>query len=251
MLWMWELDEELVPDSQSVCYFLCFFLFLLLWSLFAVASSVTSSVMRWTTSTLHGKRLIKLTKKFITSKYPKLDRWNKTKIYPNPITYRGPFENKRNPNFTIPQLHFEVLTGRIRAIQNSQVTNPSPVHLVWRHQTICRRPWWDKVIMRRLGLHSAKNWERALVPNTPHFNRLLWQVKHLIRVKPLTFPDGIPTEKDIGAVKIEDHSGIVRISDQYRVPEHRLTGDKKPKIFEGPTMRTYMRRTIGIFMNNW
>lgn len=105
--------------------------------------------------------------------------------------------------------------------------------------------------MRRLGLHDRKEFQRVLIPNTPHYNRLLFQVKHMIAMKPLSFPDGLPTEKDIGRVRIEDHSGVVRISDQYKVPEHRLMGDKKPTIFEFKPLSNYFRRTIDIFMNNW
>lgn len=144
-----------------------------------------------------------------------------------------------------------MICDEIRKVQNTPIQNPSPIHMAWRSQPLTARAWWERVIMRRLGLHDRRLYQRLLFPNTPHFNRLLYQVKHLITMKPLTFPDGIPTEKDIGAIRVEDHSGVVRINEQFRVPDHRLYGDKKPEVFEGKSMRNYMRRTIGIFMNHW
>src|ERR1700737_2487034 len=85
-------------------------------------------------------------KNFKTSKYPKLDKFNKTKFYPNPVTYRGPFDAKSNENFVRPHVHFEELSSRIKNMQNSQVTNPSPVHLVWRTMDIEPAKWWDHVV---------------------------------------------------------------------------------------------------------
>lgn len=52
---------------------------------------------------LDPKKLVSKRKYFFTSKFPKLEKWNKTRIYPNPLTYRGAFENKRNENFTMPE----------------------------------------------------------------------------------------------------------------------------------------------------
>ena len=144
-----------------------------------------------------------------------------------------------------------MICDQIRGVQNSQIQNPSPIHMVWRSQPLQARAWWERVIIRRLGLHSPQMYQRVLIPNTPHYNRLLYQIKHLITMKPLTFPDGVPTEKDIGAVRVEDHSGVVRINEQFRPTDSRLYGDKKPLVFEGPAMRNYLRRALGIFMNHW
>lgn len=188
---------------------------------------------------------------FRTSKYDKLNLFNKTKFYPNPITYRGPFEAKRNENFVRPQIQFEEMFSKIKAVQNSQVTTPSPFHLVWRVLPIHRTKWDEAVILRKIGLHQERNWFRTLVPNTPHYNKLLWQVKHLIKMKALTFPDGIPTEKDIDCVRIDEHSGVVRINPTFRVSQERIDGDKKPFIMEQRNMRHYLRKLIGIFQNKW
>lgn len=61
---------------------------------------------------LDPKKIVCKRKVFHTSRYPRLEKWNKTRIYPNPITYKGPFENKRNDNFTIPQACIVLLFAR-------------------------------------------------------------------------------------------------------------------------------------------
>lgn len=37
-----------------------------------------------------------------------------------------------------------------------------------------------------------KRSEIALIANTPAMNAMLWKVKHLIRITPITFPQGVP-----------------------------------------------------------
>lgn len=101
--------------------------------------------------------------------------------------------------------------------------------------------------MRKLGLHYEKEYERVLVPNTPHYNRLLWEVKHLLRMKPLSFPDGLPTEEDIGRTKLCMYTGVVRIGDQYKVPESRIYEPAKPVIYETKYQHGFFRHLMGLF----
>lgn len=186
-------------------------------------------------------------KRWSWTRFSKLDNWVKAKMYPNRETYRGAFDGKKNQNFCRPQVHFEQLYQKISDTQDMNVTKPSPIHLVWRHQPFYCRPWWEKIALRKLGLHYQYDHERVLIPNTPHYNRLLWEVKHLIKIKPLTFPDGVPTEKDIGATRVCTHFGTVRIGDQYRVSDDRLNGETKPVVYQGVYLRDYLKRLIGIF----
>ena len=37
----------------------------------------------------------------------------------------------------------------------------------------------------------------SVVKNIPEVNALLWRVKHVIRVDPVTFPDGAPSKDDL------------------------------------------------------
>lgn len=183
---------------------------------------------------------------FKTSQYWKLDNWNKKHLYPNPRSYRGSFLHHKDKNRGRPQGMFEEIYDKIKLAQDAKVTNPSPVHLVWLRQTLQCRPWYEKVIARRLGLHSRLMYERVLVPNTPHYNQLLYEIKHLIVMKPLTFPDGLPTEADIGATKFCAHTGTVRKGDQYKVPPQRLVTEV-PDILEPHNNRQYLRNLIGLW----
>lgn len=38
--------------------------------------------------------------------------------------------------------------------------------------------------------------------NTPAWNERLWRVKHLIELRPLTFPNGEPTADDVGHTRV-------------------------------------------------
>lgn len=191
----------------------------------------------------------KKTKKYYTSQFGKLQKFNSTKIYPQPITYRGAFEFKRSENNGRPPEHFEEIFGRIRAEQNTPVTNPSPIHLVQRNASVSlnARPWYELVMLRKIGLLARNPDERVLIPNTPHWNRLLFNIKHLVQIVPMTFPDGLPTETDIGRTKVNVFSGEMRIGDQYKSSVHRVTGDQKPRIYETRQMRNYLRHLIGVF----
>lgn len=45
--------------------------------------------------------------------------------------------------------------------------------------------------------------------NTPENNALLWRVKHLISVEPITFPYGEPTNDDIKHTKLNENGECI------------------------------------------
>lgn len=49
----------------------------------------------------------------------------------------------------------------------------------------------------------------AIVKNTPENNVLLWKIKHLISVEPITFPYGEPTEEDIKHTRLNENGECV------------------------------------------
>jgi len=102
-------------------------------------------------------------------------------------------------------------------------------------------------VLRRLGLHQKETGVRIVLPNTPHFNQLLWEIKHLIRLKPVSFPDGIPTEKDIGAVKVNSGTGVMNINECHRVSNERLENAKSHDIYYGRYLREYLKWASGMF----
>ncbi|ELU03532.1 hypothetical protein CAPTEDRAFT_175195 [Capitella teleta] len=75
---------------------------------------------------------------------------------------------------------------------------PHEIHIVYQTATVKGRPYWEKDIMTKLGLngelsHTPSQVKRVLVKNTPYFNEMLREVKHLVRLMPLKFPHGVPT----------------------------------------------------------
>lgn len=85
-----------------------------------------------------------------------------------------------------------------------------------------------------------------MLPNTPHYNALLWEIKHLIRLKPLKFPNGIPKEEDIGNIKVDMNTGEMKISASYKIPAEDLEKAKTPDIFSGKYLREYLKWTSGL-----
>lgn len=164
------------------------------------------------------------------------------KKYRDPFTVKMPGgpRNAHNP------IKMEAALDKLRDMIQTEVKQVSPFHLVWRHMDIMGMPWYDKVVLRRLGLHGL-NGERVVIPNTPAHNRLLWQIKHAIRLKPVKFPDGMPTEADIGRTKVCVHSGKFEINDKFKVPEHRFQNIERQPIYHGRYLRDYLHNLSGIF----
>ncbi|RWS27940.1 39S ribosomal protein L30-like protein [Leptotrombidium deliense] len=161
-------------------------------------------------------------------------------------TYEGPFILKKHhvPKTSIYEM--EEMLDHLKSIRDMTIEKPSPFHAVIRYKDMGGRPWNEKVVLRRLGLHGRTG-DCAVLPNTPHYNRLLWEIKHLIRLKPVKFPDGIPTEKDVGATKFDPHSGVMRINEAFRVSNERLFGDQKSGLYEGKYLSDYLKKLSGLF----
>lgn len=145
----------------------------------------------------------------------------------------------------------EELLDEIHAIKALEVENPSPFHVVRRIKTMSYLPWNQKVTLRRLNLHSMKNGECVIVPNTPQFNALLLKVKHLLHLKPARFENGrIPTEDDIGAIKVCPYTGSVKIDEKLRLLANRLNTEK-PVLFQGNHLRSKINRLYGLSFNHY
>lgn len=49
----------------------------------------------------------------------------------------------------------------------------------------------------------------SIIKNTPENCALLWKVKHLVSVEPITFPYGEPTEDDIKYTKLNENGECI------------------------------------------
>lgn len=84
---------------------------------------------------------------------------------------------------------------------------PHKLHIVTRVKSVMRRPYWEKEMVKHLGL------EKAHVPvihkNTPAVNHQLKFVKHLVRIQPLKTPYGLPAEEDMADTYINSKGELI------------------------------------------
>ncbi|XP_040161961.1 39S ribosomal protein L30, mitochondrial [Anopheles arabiensis] len=86
---------------------------------------------------------------------------------------------------------------------------PSKLFSVRRMKPIKGLPYWEKRILRGLGLYE-KN-AVAVVKNIPENNARLWKVKHLVEILPITYRYGEPTEADIERTFLKEDGECVVI----------------------------------------
>lgn len=168
--------------------------------------------------------------------------------------YRGKFDyhNRNEYPRSMSKIKEEELLDEVHSIKNNPIENPSPFHLVKRYKGSSNtiRGWHTWVTLRRLNLHSARSGDIAVVPNTPQYNAMIEKVKHLLIVKPLALPDGrIPTESDIGAIKVCAETGNVTIDERTRLLGKRQY--EKPLLWRGKQLRHKLRRLVGIHHNHY
>lgn len=74
---------------------------------------------------------------------------------------------------------------------------PSPVLMVRRTKSLYGEPWFNKNYCQQIGL-GTKEKESKLVflPNLPSVSLVLFKIKHLLEITPVTFPNGIPEDFD-------------------------------------------------------
>lgn len=66
----------------------------------------------------------------------------------------------------------------------------------------------------------------AIVKNTPENNALLWKIKHLVTVEPISFPYGEPTEEDIAHTKLKEDGKCI-VHKKIGVDDKRLEVTEK------------------------
>lgn len=66
----------------------------------------------------------------------------------------------------------------------------------------------------------------AIVKNTPENNVLLWKIKHLVSVEPITFPHGEPTADDVCHTKLKENGDCV-VHKKIGVDNERIEASAK------------------------
>ncbi|XP_066994270.1 large ribosomal subunit protein uL30m [Anabrus simplex] len=85
---------------------------------------------------------------------------------------------------------------------------PAKLFRVQRVKPVKGNPYWEKNILKMLGL-IGKSSDIAIVKNIPENNARLWKIKHLVKITPITFPYGPPTEEDIGSTYLKENGELI------------------------------------------
>lgn len=80
---------------------------------------------------------------------------------------------------------------------------------------------------------------------------MLWKVKHLIKITPVTFPNGEPTENDIGSTFLKENGEFMvvkQLKPTSDVLESTEAFKNNPKKLDGNTLRRNSRLK---WLNGW
>ncbi|GAB0092963.1 39S ribosomal protein L30, mitochondrial [Sergentomyia squamirostris] len=127
---------------------------------------------------------------------------------------------------------------------------PTKLFMVQRIKPIKGTPFWERRILRDLGIAESTK-TMAIAKNTPSMNTLLWKVKHLVRVTPIVFPYGEPTEEDINYTFLKE-TGECIVAKEIKVDDGRMVATeefvKDPKRLDNETLKRDSRLK---WLNNW
>jgi len=100
---------------------------------------------------------------------------------------------------------------------------PSPVLMVKRSKSLSGEPWFNKEYCLQLGLGIKDKGEKfVFLPNIPSVTLILFKIKHIVEITPLTFPNGIPDDFDP-----EKHGYKLKRNGEFLVhPSLRVDVDK-------------------------
>ncbi|CAG5865771.1 unnamed protein product [Menidia menidia] len=84
---------------------------------------------------------------------------------------------------------------------------PHKLHIVTRVKSVVGRPYWEKEMVKYLGLQKAH--KPVIHKNTPAVNSQLKFVKHLVRIQPLKTPYGLPAEQDMADSYINSKGELI------------------------------------------
>jgi hypothetical protein len=106
---------------------------------------------------------------------------------------------------------------------------PHELHLIKKVAKLSGEPWWVRNAMRRLGFNTCipREWRvvYSVRPNTTEVNAALALCKHMVKIVPVKFKNGFPTESDVGHTQLNLETGefeIVKPLDAFKTDENLL-----------------------------
>lgn len=106
----------------------------------------------------------------------------------------------------IPKEHFE-RRSKEHEKYGGDPDQPHKLHIVTRVKSAQRRPYWEKEMVKYLGLQKAHI--PVIHKNTPSVNSQLKFIKHLVRIQPLKTPYGLPDEQDMSESYINSKGELI------------------------------------------
>ncbi|XP_028991497.1 39S ribosomal protein L30, mitochondrial [Betta splendens] len=125
--------------------------------------------------------------------------------------------------FTKARIRMELFSERAKEHEKygGDPDQPHKLHIVTRVRSVMGRPYWEKEAVKHLGLQKAH--VPVIHKNTPAVNSQLKFVKHLVSIKPLKTPYGLPTEEDMCHTYINSKGELI---------VHRVLQPLDPKTIE-------------------
>nr|SVE74483.1 EOG090X0EYV [Daphnia barbata] len=122
---------------------------------------------------------------------------------------------------------------------------PSKVLMIERIQGLKHKPYWEKDIMKKLGLPmKVKHSQAAIVANTPSVCAQLWKVKHLIRITPVSFPQGLPEDGDIAGARLQENGQLVfipKLKSDAQIAATQPKPEDRPDYLDTDTVKKHLR----------
>ncbi|XP_018418613.1 PREDICTED: 39S ribosomal protein L30, mitochondrial [Nanorana parkeri] len=84
---------------------------------------------------------------------------------------------------------------------------PHKLHLITRVRSVIGRPYWEKDVVRRLGLEKA--YKPVIHKNIPAVNEQLKMIKHLVRYEGSLFSYGLPAEEEMSSTYLNSKGELV------------------------------------------
>ncbi|KAG5448327.1 hypothetical protein CSKR_107042 [Clonorchis sinensis] len=174
-----------------------------------------------------------------------------------------PIPEHLNPNEWAERLFKLHERRKDRANVPPTLSEPPLLHMVCRVKPLKNTVHYERAILERHGLgESMKNLQWVLVKNTPSVNADLYQVKHLVRIQPVQFPQGLPTAlDDLTQCRLRPDGRFLRYRENTveghvvtdkgspQLPTTAVNSDLPEKLFEhSNTGRGYLKRR---YLRQW
>ncbi|KAI4459454.1 mitochondrial ribosomal protein l30 [Holotrichia oblita] len=125
---------------------------------------------------------------------------------------------------------------------------PTKLFRVQRIKPVKGTPWWERNILKELKLDGKTN-DVVIIKNIPENNSRLWRIKHLIKIVPITFPNGFP--QDVTGTFLKENGELTVMKSVVPVEVELIEQEKidnNVMKMDGNTLRKALRKK---WLNGW